>query len=92
MQKLPLLLMTSLLVSQASAETRPLRFKENQEVLSNGKVLSSETLTPLNAPSDTRVHEMFIFYRGEVYLCHLTGRMLSATAPIASCYGSWNDQ
>ena len=98
----PLLLMSFWLGSQASADTRALGFNESQELLSNGKILSSAALTsPLknpslglgvSAPTDTRIHEVFMFYRGEVYLCHLIGAKSSGTAPYPSCYGSWRDQ
>lgn len=95
-------LMTCLFESQASADTRALRFNESQELLSNGKILSSASLTSspndhglglgVSAPMGARIHEVFILYRGEVYLCHLTGAKSSGTAPYASCYGSWSGQ
>ena len=93
-----MLLVFPLLVSQASAEARALRFGETQELLADGKVISSSTLTSLplgdnsfgvSPPKDTRIHETFILYLGEVYLCHLVGSKSSGTRPYATCYGSW---
>jgi hypothetical protein len=69
------------------------------ELLSEGKILSSSNVLPppdmplgmVMAPKDTRLHEIFIFYRGEVYLCSLAGSTSAGTPPYASCYGVWPD-
>ena len=90
-----------LITSQATADSRVLRFAETQELLSDGKVISSSSLTSLprsdslvgaSPPKDTRIHEMFILYRSELYLCHLVASKASGTRPYATCYGSWADQ
>jgi len=85
----------------SSAETKSLLPQETKELLESGTILSSSTISGTNieiggsgssiraAPTDTRVHEAFIYYAGEVYLCHFVGAKGSSTPPYASCYGYW---
>jgi hypothetical protein len=86
----------------ALAETKALLPMETRELLENGRVLSSATVSGTDvatlggigpkmrsAPTDTRIHEAFVYYRGEVYLCHFVGAKGGSTPPYASCYGYW---
>jgi len=73
-----------------------------RSVLSEGKILSSALLTPSDNelgdlgfgpsfPKGTRIHEVFVFHKGEIYLCHLSGSRNSGTPPYASCVGYKNN-
>ena len=85
-------------VSEVKSETKALLPKETKELLENGKILSSTTITGTDnkiadnlraAPTDTRIHEAFIYYKNELFLCHFVGSKAAATPPYASCFGYW---
>lgn len=85
----------------ASSETA-LTPGQTRSVLSEGKILSSASLSlgasnsdglglAAATPQGTRIHEIFVYYKDEIYLCHLVGAKDSGTPPYASCVGYRNN-
>ena len=69
--------------------------KLSAQIISEGRVLSSEALTPRPTanlyaspiPKETRVHEAYIAYNSELYLCYFVGNPDAGTPPYATCHG-----
>jgi hypothetical protein len=64
------------------------------EILSGGKVISASALTSgyevpqygSAIPGDLRVHEVFVVYNDDLFLCHMTGAKKNKTQPSAMCW------
>ena len=80
-------------INQATADSKVFSGRQAQELLAEGKVLSSALLSGTGSarigvpPTDTRIHELFILYQDEIFLCHLVGSKSSPSPAWASCFG-----
>ena len=64
------------------------------EILSGGKVISASSLTSdyevpqygSAIPDDLRIHEVFVVYDDDLFLCHMTAAKKNNTQPSAVCW------
>lgn len=65
------------------------------EILSEGKIISASAITPDHElpkygspiPEEVRIHEVFVMYNGDLFLCHMTAARKSKMYPSAMCFG-----
>lgn len=85
-------LISTLLANPVLADGVMLPPSETERILSEGRILSTAAIYTERGldsavPINTRIHEAFILWEGNVYLCHMVGSRSSGTRPYAGCYG-----